>query len=71
MKTFDIWMEGFIVQGNEAEASFVATVRANSFREACIKHYKDNPSDYFDAEDLSYWGCRLFDNETKARISFG
>ena len=69
MKAYNIWMEGFAATGESAPASFVGTVQANSFKEACQKAFEGNSS--YNPERNTYWGCRLFDNEAAARRSFG
>lgn len=68
---WEIWMEGYSATGEHATASCVGTrVPARTFREACIKTYGyDN--NLFDPERLTFWGCRLFDNEADAREGFG
>jgi hypothetical protein len=42
---------------------------AESFEEACEKMMKN--SEYFDRKSLTFWGCRLYDNERDARKGFG
>lgn len=69
MKEYAIWVEGFSIQGESCRASKVATITANSFEEACKKHYKNDT--LFDENTLTVWGCKLFDNEKEARKSFG
>jgi hypothetical protein len=71
-KLWVIWEEGYLCSGCEgipSPAHLVAVVRATTFKEACILHYGKDP--YFSAERLTYWGCRLFDNEADARKEFG
>jgi len=68
---YDIWMEGFDFSIDEsAMASFVETIEADSFQEACDKCKLAQSRDY-NSELLSYWGCKLFDNEQDARKNFG
>lgn len=69
MKEYDIWMEGFEVTGMYAPASFVGTIEANSFKEACQKVFNGNPN--YNSKYNSFWGCNLYDNESDARKSFG
>lgn len=76
MAKFDIWTEGFLIQGMDepAKASLVAKdVEADSFKEAVRKHYsKDGKiNSLIDLERLTYWGCRLYPTEKEARRSFG
>ena len=69
MKQYDIWMSGW--QSNEGKfcAEYCGSVKANSFREACDKMFKGNR--FYNSENLTYWNCHLYDNETDARKSFG
>lgn len=72
-KRFEIWSEGYQCTGEHAGAMLHGTMTAMTFAEACIalaqvdKAFRDN----FNADNLSFWGCRLFDNEKDARKSFG
>ena len=69
-KLWEIWAEGYVVSGSiSGVARLLGTIRAKSFRKACEIRF--NEDEYFDSDSLTYWGCRLFDNETEARISFG
>lgn len=75
---FEIWSEGYLATGMEgipACARKLAEVDADSFREACDKvcsdkSWQERNGDY-NAERLTVWGCRLFDNEADARELFG
>ena len=44
-----------------------------NFKEACDNFaIKDaNFKRYYNNSDLTYWGCKLFDNEVDARVNFG
>lgn len=35
LKDYEVWMEGYAVTGNSADASLVGKVKARSFKEAC------------------------------------
>jgi hypothetical protein len=69
MKKYTIWREGFHVMEGKAGASFVAEIEADSFQEACDKHFQGQ--DLYDSKRLTEWGCRLFEKEKDARKSFG
>lgn len=69
MKTFEVWSEGFAATGESGRAMRTGSASAESFREACDKVMRGK-ADY-NRERLTYWGCRLFDNETDARKAFG
>lgn len=72
MKSYNLWMEGFAATGQSASASYLGSFKANTFEEACRKWgLQDNNAAYFNFENLTYWGCSLFDNEQDARRSFG
>lgn len=76
-KTYEIWMEGYAATGESGTARYVDSIKAESFKDACVKFSKTKEGieeqwdEYFDSQDLSYWGCRLFDNEMDARKAFG
>ena len=74
MKKYEVWMEGYSVQGNDAGAELISVVTADTFKEACTLAWTDNDGNVkssFDPERLTFWGCRLFDNENEARKNFG
>lgn len=74
--TFNLWMEGYKANGNSSEAHYLGTFEAASFEEACDKWADtldvDSKRDYHRNNNSAvYWGCRIFDNESDARKSFG
>jgi len=73
MPKFDIWVEGYEVTGNKSEARLVGTAEADTFAEACAALMSLPPwnDGNFNPEQLTYWGCRLFDNEPDARKAYG
>lgn len=73
MKTWEIWVEGYSVNGNQSVAYFFGTKDAESFKNACDAFFSSEPkhATYYRPEDLHYWGCKLYDNEADARRSFG
>ena len=76
-KTFELWMEGYACNGNQAPAEFLGVFEANTFKEACDKWAETLKEDkkYYhsstDGKNSSYWGCHIFDNEHEARRCFG
>lgn len=75
---YNIWSEGYRVTGNEGKAHYIDSSYGASFQEACDKFFskfsKKELNERFggySSESLSVWGCKLFDNETDARKSFG
>ena len=69
---YQVWSEGYNAAGNSATASLEGEIEAESFHDACVsllgdKLDKDRNGHY----RLSMWGCRLFDNKSDARASFG
>jgi len=77
MRVFDVWMEGFLVQGMEgpARARCIGRVEATTFQEACdllceSRTFQERNGKY-DKKQRTVWGCRLFDNEVDARRTFG
>lgn len=74
MKEYDVWIEGHQATGDSSTASKLGTFEASSFRVACIawaSTLDPDGQELFDQEALTYWGCRLFDNEQDARKAFG
>ena len=66
---YQIWSEGYVANGDKNTAMHHGEYEADSFKEACILWGNELPD--FDSDRLTYWGCRLFDNEADARKSFG
>lgn len=64
-----IWSEGYVCTGCSGGATYFGCEEANTFQEACDRHFADDK--FYDSSSLTYWGCRLFDNEDDARESFG
>lgn len=73
IKTFAIWSEGYAINGERGEATLHGFSNAETFEEACVIFGLLHPEFeiYFDPERMSYWGCKLFDNEMDARKRFG
>ena len=69
MKTFEIWSEGYIITGGSGTALLRGKIKADSFKEACDILFGGDR--FYNPKNLTYWGCRLFDNETDARKAFG
>lgn len=75
MKTFEIWAEGYSATGEYSPATFLGRFEGDTFRDAVIA-WKNTLKDEHsircvDVDNLSFWACRLFDNENDARKSFG
>lgn len=69
---YDIWMEGFHIQGGDpVKAIFLGQAEGNSFEEAVKNWYSQHPSSTFDKERLSDWGCKLYPTEAQARKFMG
>lgn len=86
MKEYEIWQEGFMVQGGSCKAFLLTTIKAESFDDAVKIYAEKNPGQvekitrerYHTDEDFNnrrsnwmIWGCQLFDNEQDARKSWG
>ena len=73
MKTFEIWAEGYAATGENGPALRLGVVQAENFRDACrvLVQQKPDLKPWFNFATLTFWGCRLFDNEADARKSFG
>ena len=59
--------------GESGTATKLGRCKGKTFKEACISWAKQNTAfnKYFNVDKLTYWGCRLFDNESDARKAFG
>ena len=73
MPSFKIWSEGYSATGNSAGAHFHGEAKGEDFEKACRNFASKEPefAKYFDKSGMTYWGCRLFDNESDARQSYG
>lgn len=83
MKTWEIWAEGYAATGESGTANLMATIQADNFDEAVElmlqkKERTDWPTirQWYDyrpdrPQKHTIWACRLFDNETDARQTFG
>lgn len=72
MPLFEIWMEGYAATGEHGTASFEGRFEGKTFADACKRWaIEEERLDLFDEKKLTYWGCRLFDNERDARRMFG
>ena len=74
MKQYNIWSEGYVCTGNRSGAIYHGTATGKTFKAACIDYFSDKENDErgdFDKKDMTFWGCRLYDNEVDARGSFG
>lgn len=75
--SFEIWMEGYRVQGGAGTATLLNVINAPSWDNAVAQYMSDNPGviDVHDKEDgtkrYTNWGCALYDNEEDARKGFG
>jgi hypothetical protein len=87
MKEWEIWMEGYAATGESAKASLFAKEEGEDFDDAVRRYFDKHPRSDYDCRKRyaprnsdgvmplvtthSIWGCRLFDNESDARASFG
>ncbi len=73
MKTYKVWLEGFKATGEEGTADYLGCFDGDNFKQACknaIK-YLGWSLELYNEKENSYWGCRFFKSEKKARKSFG
>lgn len=71
MNRFNVWCEGYACTGERARAIFLGEIEANTFIQACEKAVEEKS--LFSVRDGKpyYWGCQMFDNEKRARKTFG
>lgn len=73
-RTFNIWVEGWATTGEFGLARLVAAnVAGETFSAACRNYAGNNPkwAKLFRPNELTHWGCCLYDNEAQAREFFG
>lgn len=73
LKEYNIWSEGYIATGGSGKAYFHSKQEGLNFKDAC-KKFAEKDKDfakYFDEKRMTYWGCKLFADESLARESFG
>ncbi len=75
MNNYQIWAEGYAATGEHGLATFVGISEGDSFEEACNNFAEENEDwakDYDIMDHIpAHWGCRLFPNESEARVAFG
>lgn len=74
LTAYDVWIEGFITNGEKVPAQLVeAGVLAHSWHAACTEAVRRAGWDvsYLDLHRMTYFGCRFFPNEEAARGTFG
>ena len=78
LNQYEVYMEGYIANGNSAPATYVGIGTGTNFAEAakdaCIKAYGEAETKRcFNVRNgvPSYWGCRLYDNISDAQRAFG
>jgi len=71
VRIFEIWQEGYCVTGDGGPAAHLGNASGKDFRSACVDFFKEKGNKDFDVDELSVWGCSLFDNEKDARKLFG
>ncbi|MCK4521978.1 MAG: hypothetical protein KAU20_05355 [Nanoarchaeota archaeon] len=72
----EIWMEGFSVTGQSQGAQKIGEYEVQTFDQAIEQYIAENPDttlqkDRFGKGRHAIWACELYDNEAKARKSFG
>ncbi len=70
---YDIWAEGYIIQGSTGGAVCLGSEEGADFKDACANLARKDPEfcKFFDEKELTYWGCRLYPNRTEAARGFG
>jgi len=75
MAKIQLWSEGYEASGDSCDATFHGEYECDTLQEAAAL-FKESLDDANErktvhVEDLNFWGCRFFDNETDARKSCG
>ena len=72
MKEFEIWVEGHEMSGQAYKATKLGTVTGDDFKMAVAEFMDGNDyTNVFDSGHMTFWGCRIFDNEEDARKLVG
>lgn len=77
MPKYEIWMEGFRLngEGEEAGANLLGEAEGDTFRDAVTRWLAENPIykiDFrIDNGSMSIWGCQLFPSREEAARTFG
>ena len=73
MNTYEIWAEGYADNGGRSGAVRLGIATGVDFEDACKNHADKDPvfKQYFDKERMTWWGCKLYDNQAAAIKSFG
>lgn len=68
LEKFEVWSEGYEATGDRAPHQFMGEAVRETFQEACIAVMNANRMNdvSFDAQNLTYWGCRLFPTKQEA-----
>lgn len=72
LKTYEVWLEGYINTFGAETASYVNSYKAKTFADAVLKASADVAyPDQVNMDDLTYCGRKFYDNEADARSTFG
>ncbi len=73
MAQYDIWVEGYPKQGVNATAVMLGTFNDENFQGACLQLVKKDEmfGKYFNRQNRTFMGCRIFATEEKARKRWG
>ncbi|GAB6989532.1 hypothetical protein [Paenibacillus pini] len=73
MRSYDIWSEGYVATGGSGRVYYHGYSSGESFKEACVNFARENNefNKYFDAERMSFWGCKLYSSSSDASASYG
>lgn len=69
---YQVWIEGHVATGDAAESQYLGEYEAATFQEACklacVANYGQTDTEqYYDAENNTFWGCKLVDNADDAK----
>ena len=72
LQLYPVWSEGYRATGESNTATYHGMFEGHSFQEA-VKNFADTRSkpELVNTDQMTYWGCRLYDNPSDAQRSFG
>ena len=71
-KFFNIWSEGYAATGQSSDAQCMGSFPGKTFKEAVKNWMKTiDSANLVDLNNMTYWGCKLYPDESSARKTFG
>ncbi len=69
LNDYHIWSEGYACTGQSSGAYYHGMAAGQTFKEACDGLFIGDSC--YNRDTMTHWGCKLYDNESDARRTFG